>query len=264
MTENVSADRASFEQKNNNGLHEFWFLVKKTFNFKYDWFELVTLKKATLILLFGLLAVQIGSFLFADQYNAVSYIGLFTGVTQIISLILCDQGRITTYFWESLSAGAWLITDIENRLIGDIYSQVFYFVMQFVGIYVWGKRIDRQSKGIELKSRKMTWQQGLFWFFASLVIYAIVLYTSKRLNGTQIYLDATLLPLGIVGQVLMTYGYRSQWIAWIALDVINVIVWFNQLKVSSPASLSMLVLQVLMTVNAVYGAYMWFFDKDQN
>ncbi len=264
MIENVSMHHTPNKKGVYKQLHEFFYLIKKTFSIKNNWRELVTLKKVTLIILFGLLAVQVGSFLLANQYNAASVIGIFTGITEIISLILCDQGRLTTYSWGALSAGAWLFTDFENRLIGDIYSQIFYFVMQFVGIYVWGRDIENQNNGIELKSRKMTWLQGGFWIVFSIILYLIVLYTSKKLNGTQIYLDATLLPLGIVGQVLMTYGYRSQWIAWIALDVINVVVWFNQLEVSSPASLSMLVLQILMTVNAFYGAYMWFYDNDQN
>jgi nicotinamide mononucleotide transporter len=56
----------------------------------------------------------------------------------------------------------------------------------------------------------------------------------------------------------MTFGYRSQWIAWIALDVINVVIWWNQLASGGPAALSMLVLQVAMLLNALYGAWCWF------
>ena len=55
-------------------------------------------------------------------------------------------------------------------------------------------------------------------------------------GGVQVRLDGTLLPLGIVGQILMTYGYRSQWVAWIILDVIKVVIWFNQLSAGGPGA----------------------------
>ena len=90
------------------------------------------------------------------------------------------------------------------------------------------------------------------------VIYGIVLGISHSLHGAQIYLDATLLPLGIIGQVLMTYGYRSQWIAWIVLDVINVIIWTRALQADpSAGATSMLALQIMMLINSFYGQYMW-------
>lgn len=59
----------------------------------------------------------------------------------------------------------------------------------------------------------------------------------------------------------MVNGYRSQWVAWITLDVINVIIWFNQLRGFSPAAASMLALQLVMLANAIYGAYLWFFGQ---
>ena len=47
----------------------------------------------------------------------------------------------------------------------------------------------------------------------------------------------------------MTYGYRSQWVAWIILDVIKVVIWFNQLSAGGPGAMSMFVLQVVMLAN---------------
>ena len=82
--------------------------------------------------------------------------------------------------------------------------------------------------------------------------------TSHHLGGQQIILDATLLPLAIVSQLLMTYGYRSQWIGWILIDIINVIIWFNAWQTTGNSVFGMLILQIAMLVNAFYGAYLWF------
>ena len=129
--------------------------------------------------------------------------------------------------------------------------------MQFVGIYVWYRSMN-VAKGEKVESKKIPlWLGGLVT--AGLVIgYFIIVYVSHSVNGNQIWLDATLLPLGIAGQVLMTFSYRSQWVVWILLDAINVYIWYVQFVSGGVAAMSMFVLQIIMLVNAFYGAYCWY------
>ena len=122
------------------------------------------------------------------------------------------------------------------------------------------RQLDRQEKNEyeEVNARMFTWWQGILAVIATIVIYLIVVFVSSHTGGVQVRLDGTLLPLGIVGQILMTYGYRSQWVAWIILDVIKVVIWFNQLSAGGPGAMSMFVLQVVMLANGFYGAWVWF------
>ncbi|ETY75174.1 nicotinamide riboside transporter PnuC [Lactiplantibacillus fabifermentans] len=244
-----------------NGWHALPAALREVFSFQRNVHELKTLWPITKLMMSLMLLATIGSFLFGQDFGFNGWIGLITGMAVVLNLILVDQGRLTNYSWGLLGCAVWLVIAINNRLIGDIASQSFYVIMQFVGMAVWHTQLNEQGDQSELASRKFSWLDGLFWFVVTAVIYAIVLYFSKRLHGTQVYLDATLLPLGIVGQVLMTYGYRSQWVAWITLDLINVIIWFNQLKTVSPAATSMFVLQIIMLINALYGAYLWFYGQ---
>lgn len=235
--------------------------MRAVFNWQRGVTELRTLRPATKLMMATMLIVTILGFILGKDYSLHGWIGLLTGITVVINLILVDQGRLTNYSWGIIACAAWLTTAITNRLIGDIAAQSFYLVMQFVGITVWHRKMAAQADSSELTGRKLSKLAGLCWFILAVLVYAIVLHFSKQLNGNQIYLDATLLPLGIVGSVLMVNGYRSQWVAWITLDIINVIIWFNQLRGFSPAAASMLALQLVMLANAIYGAYLWFFGQ---
>ncbi|MDN7146295.1 nicotinamide riboside transporter PnuC [Liquorilactobacillus mali] len=241
----------------------FFAALTQVFNLQRNISEIKTLRRTTKIMMSVMLIATVASFAFGNDYTFSGWIGLVTGIAVVLNLILVDQGRLTNYSWGVLGCVVWLIIAINNRLIGDIASQSFYLVMQFVGLYVWHNQINKQSSKDELTSRSFTWLNGLFWLIVTFVIYFVVLFFSKRLNGTQVYLDATLLPLGIVGQVLMTHGYRSQWIAWITLDIVNIIIWYNQLKIVSPASTSMFVLQVIMFINSLYGLYLWYYGQQK-
>ncbi|MGX7051476.1 nicotinamide riboside transporter PnuC [Leuconostoc palmae] len=230
--------------------------VMKTFSIRENLDDLMTLNKASKIIMSLMLLATIIAFIFGKNFALIGWISLITGISTVMNLVLIDQGRMTNYSWGILSAAVWLIVAINNNLIGDIASQLFYFVMQFIGISVWHKN---QLSDNTVKSRRISVQSGILYVAMTIVIYAIVLFVSHSLNGSQIYLDATLLPLGIVGQILMTYGYRSQWIAWIALNLINVIIWSRALQADASAgATSMLALQVIMLINSFYGQYMWF------
>jgi nicotinamide mononucleotide transporter len=234
--------------------------MKETFNPKRMGLELIDWKPREWVLLSIMIIAQVVAFACGADWSLMGWIGLATGVFTILSLILVDRGRITNYVWGFLGSLVWLIVAIENHLVGDMFSQTFYVVMQFVGIYAWQKQLSRQKDGenTEVKPKKMTPLMAVLSIIGTIIIYAIVVTVSIHANGNQVWLDGTLLPLGIIGQILMTYGFRSQWIAWIALDVVNVIIWVNQLQAGGAAALSMLVLQIVMTVNALYGCWLWF------
>ena len=70
--------------------------------------------------------------------------------------------------------------------------------------------------------------------------------------------------MGIVSQILMTKGYRSQWLGWIAINVINVIVWFGQVQSGGMENISMLVLQIVMLINSIYGLIIWYKKSKEN
>ncbi|XHB96155.1 nicotinamide riboside transporter PnuC [Lactococcus garvieae] len=113
----------------------------------------------------------------------------------------------------------------------------------------------------EVIPRKISKSKALIMLVSFIVIYGIVLLTSHHFNGQQIFLDATLLPLGIISMILMTYGYRTQWIGWILIDSINVIIWYNNWASSTyggASAIGMLVLQITMLINCIYGASIWF------
>ncbi|WP_236036906.1 nicotinamide riboside transporter PnuC [Bifidobacterium simiiventris] len=233
--------------------------------------ELLDFKPGEFTLIGVMLLAQIISFIFTGSYTAADWIGLVSGICIVFNLILVDRGRLTNYLWGFLGCATWLWVAVMNHLVGDIFSQIFYVVMQFVGVYVWQRQLDRQRNAdtpadgksesvgsAEVKARNITWWQGLLAIVFTVAVYLIVVFTSHATGGVQIWLDGTLLPLGIIGQVLMTYGYRSQWIAWLLLDVIKVVIWWNQLAAGGPGAMSMFVLQVVMLVNGFYGTWVWF------
>jgi nicotinamide mononucleotide transporter len=69
----------------------------------------------------------------------------------VFNLILVDRGRLTNYLWGFIGCATWLIVVIMNHLVGDIFAQIFYVTMQFVGVWVWQRQLDRQEKKTSMR-----------------------------------------------------------------------------------------------------------------
>lgn len=229
--------------------------VKHTFNPKVALKDLLSLHKMTYIMLFIMLITQVITFIVSGKYSFEDISGLVVACIVILNLILVDEGKISNYLFGTFSCTFWLLIAIQNKLYGDVASQSFYVIMQFVGIYMWNKHLVDEDT---VQSRKIGIKKGIFMTLLAIILYMIILYVSHVLNGNQILLDSALLPLGIIGQMLMSVGYASQWIVWIAIDIINVIIWGQQLIHGGVAATSMFVLQITMLINAIYGAYCWY------
>lgn len=231
--------------------------ISETISPKRNWQELRSLAKRETGLMTVMLIAQALAFIFGKDYSLSGILSLFTGVTTIINLILVDRGLLTNYLWGFIGSALWLIVAIHNRLIGDVTSQTYYVVMQFIGIYVWFNSMN-SSETKSVKGKDLTPSGATLLVITTIIAYALSVALAKSLNGNLVYLDASLVPLAIIGQALMTYGFKSQWIIWILLDVINIIIWSIRFHDGGTGALSMLVLQIMMLINAIYGTYVWY------
>ncbi|MFC4652535.1 nicotinamide riboside transporter PnuC [Lactococcus nasutitermitis] len=231
--------------------------IRNSFNPKVIVKELTTLTGKDYLLLTILLASQVVAYILSGTFDTMSNLSLIVGLITIVNLILVNRGRLTNYTFGLISTIFWFVVAMRTHLVGDMFSQSYYLVMQFIGIYAWQKDLSETQKD-EVTSKKITLPKALLSVIAFAIIYGIVLLTSHHLGGQQIFLDASLLPLAIISQLLMTYGYRSQWIGWILIDMINVVIWFNTLQTTGSSVLGMFILQIAMLINAFYGAYLWF------
>ena len=236
--------------------------IKDTFSIKRNIKELTEFNSKEYLLMFLMVGASIVAFMFQGDFSFSGYAGVITSVATAMSLILVDKGKLTNFMWGTVGSLAWLIASLHNRLIGDISSQIFYTIMQFVGMYVWYKTVN-SSNDDSVISKKITPLLATLTVIGLLALYAVNVYIGFKFNGNQVLRDSAVLPLGIVGQILMTYGYRSQWVVWIGLDLLNIYIWYVQLTSGGASALSMFILQIIMTINAIYGAYVWY-TKENN
>lgn len=245
----------------NDNIMSTWFQgIKYALNPRNLIHELTDFRPREWILLAVMLGTQAISFAFGGDYGIIGWLGLFTGVCTILSLILVDRGRITNYVFGFIGCAIWLIIALHNKLIGDTLSQAFYVIMNIIGVYFWMRRMNANddNASMEVKPQKLTGWKAVLTLIAGVIGYLVTVWFSMKAGGNLVWLDAFLFPMGVLGQILMSFGYREQWYCWVLVDIINVIAYFIRIFNGGGAAVSMFALQVVMLINAIYGTYLWF------
>ncbi|MBM7616589.1 nicotinamide mononucleotide transporter [Weissella uvarum] len=226
------------------------------FSPKYEAKEIKQFNVVDWALMAIMLLAQLIVFFSVHDYSTGAIISLVAGLTMVVSLIFVNKGLLSNYAWGLISAIAWLVIAMMNHQIGSTYTQYFYIVMQFVGMYFWQKDMNTNNSD-HVHAKRLTRLQFILVLLAAVVLYFILNRNIAANDGVLPLFEAALLPLGIVGQILMSFGQRSQWLFWITINVLNVVIYIHLLQQDQAGSTTMLMTNIIMLLNSFYGTYQW-------
>ena len=181
-------------------------------------------------------------------------ISIICSISGVISVVLCAQGKISFYLFAYIQMFTYTFgVALPNHLYGEAWENLFYFITQTYGIYVWFKlyRIKKDNNSAEVKGKKL---KLLGWIVTMgvLVIGVIVLtLVLRKTNDPQPFLDAISTIPAFIAQILMVLGYREQWLHWLIIDIASVIMFI------AIGNWMMVAMFVFWNINCVYGWYKW-------
>ena len=179
-------------------------------------------------------------------------IGIISGISGVISVVLCAKGKISFYFVGFIQTITYLILSWQNQFYGEVLENLFYLVTMIWGIFLWKKNMTKNEDGTnDVKAKKFLWWQWIISVVATIAATFGMGYFLDSIGSNQAYLDAATNVMSIFAQLLMIWRFREQWIWWIVIDVICIVMWFNV------GNWSMVAMYVAWTINAIYGWYNW-------
>ena len=179
-----------------------------------------------------------------------SLVSLISGVTGIISVILCSQRKISFYFFGFIQLGTYMYLAWQQRFYGELIENVFYIITMLIGIVVWLKNYNTEEQIVE--SKRLSYR--LFYIICSIMVFICVLfgyYMKYFTDNTQPFMDSFSTIPAFIAQTLLMLRYREQWIFWIIIDVVSIFMWMF-------ADNWIMVIQfIFWTMNCIYGYRKW-------
>lgn len=175
-----------------------------------------------------------------------------SGITGIVSVVLCAQGKISFYVFGYVQLFTYVFAvAIPERLWGELWENVFYFVTMLAGMFIWLKNYSNSENGAKVKSKILTktgWIVSIVALGISTIVLAIIL---QNTSDPLPWFDSITTTAPFIAQIFLMLGYRDQWAFWIIEDVLSLamfIVLGNWIMVAQ---------YLFWTINCIYGWLKW-------
>lgn len=190
-----------------------------------------------------------------------SITSIISGITGIISVILCAQGKISFYLFGYIQLLTYVFgIAIPFSLWGEVGENIYYFITMIVGTCIWFKNYKTSdNSGSVVKSKRLNkkgWIICLAVFIIGTIALAYVLahlhewIPSLSADPTP-WLDSITTVAPFLAQILLMVGYREQWAFWVVEDIVSLVMFITL------GSWVMVAQYLFWTINCVYGWVKW-------
>ena len=189
-----------------------------------------------------------------------SMLEIVSALTGVIGAILVAKAKISSYVWGVIATATYAWIAFQYQLYGEaILYTILFLPMQFIGYYVWIKaaKKERSAEIVDVKRRLLTGRQRLYVGAGTIAVIAAYAVFIGLLRGATPGLDSATAILSVLATFLMVLRYGEQWIAWIAVNIVAIIMWTIMVIHHEDQGWAVLAMWVLYLLNAVYGWIKW-------
>ncbi|HEY6964868.1 MAG TPA: nicotinamide riboside transporter PnuC [Erythrobacter sp.] len=155
--------------------------------------------------------------------NPLEIIAVALGLANVGLLV---KRSIWNYPFGMAMVALYCVIFAETRLYGEAALQVFFFVVQGWGWWLWARA------GGLAQSVEVTWMEWRARIAALVLVAASSIgigWAMARFTDAALpYADATIAGASVVAQVLLAVRRVENWALWIAIDVLSVGVYINR------------------------------------
>ena len=191
-----------------------------------------------------------------------SIIGIVTAITGVACVVCTGKGKLSAYLFGLINIVLYAIISLQAKYYGEVMlNMLYYFPMQFYGLYVWGKNMNSETR--EVKKQNMEWQSFVLVMLGVIAIsfaYGLLL---RLMGGSLPFVDAFTTIASVFAMIISIKMYTEQWLVWIFVDVVTVIMWAIAYA-NGTESISVLIMWGVYLANAVIMYVKWNKESKQN
>lgn len=240
----------------------------------FDWKSLTVVEWFLIISIFSIAIAR------AVITGNVDVVGSVSALCGVICVVLCAKASMGNWIFGIIDCFLYGYICLHSHIYGDAIQRFCYTLpMQFVGMYMWSHRRSEEDATI-VHTRLMSWGQRFLWLALLAVLTVALAYALNRFGpamqhflsehffeGTyiketyastaQLYMDSFTTVAFMLAMYIAAKAYAEQWILWIAINVISVMIWMQNLGSDQYAFMTMSK-YILYFVNSLYGWNNWY------
>ena len=211
---------------------------------KHELFSGWTKFEAGWLLLF--LAVQIGMYVIQPD----SILAMISGIAGLLCVVFVGKGKISNYFFGLIFAYTYFYVAWDNKFYGEMSTTLYVYIpAQFIGYFLWKANMHKEAEEESVIAKALD-PKGWAVMLTSVVVCSLLFIAFlKTTDGNSVALDGVTTVLVVAAQLLMILRYREQWLLWIVINILSIILWAD--------TAAMYIMFSAYLLNSLYGYYNW-------
>ena len=211
---------------------------------KHELFSGWTKFEAGWLLLF--LAVQSGMYVIQPD----SILAMISGIAGILCVVFVGKGKISNYFFGLIFAYTYFYVAWDNKFYGEMSTTLYVYIpAQFIGYFLWKANMHKEAEEESVIAKALD-PKGWAVMLTSVVVCSLLFIAFlKTTDGNSVALDGVTTVLVVAAQLLMILRYREQWLLWIVINILSIILWAD--------TAAMYIMFSAYLLNSLYGYYNW-------
>jgi len=194
-------------------------------------------------------------------YMGDDVLSIIASLTGVMCVILCGLGKVSNYFWGTINVILYAYVAWKAKYYGDVMLNLLYYLpTNIIGWVLWAKNVNSETN--EVYKKRMTIKQDIIVVAISIMGIVGYSFVLKQLGGNLPFVDSMSTVLSIVAQILMIKRFAEQWVIWILVDIVSLIMWVVAFF-GEGQSIAVLLMWTVYLANAIIMYVKWRKDTEK-
>ena len=208
------------------------------------------------------LLLATGVILGLSIYWGENAIGLIMALTGVWCVILTGKGKRSSFLFGFVNAALYAYVAFGAKYYGEVMLNALYYLpMSVVGWLAWKKHMDDDTG--EVVKKRLSLKKGLLAYAITGIAIAVYGLILSALGGSLPYVDSMSTVVSVVAQILSVWRLMEQWVLWIVVDVVTVIMWAVDFA-KGGETVATLAMWAIYLVNAIIMFVRWYREANRN
>ena len=186
-------------------------------------------------------------------------LGIAASLTGVTCVIFCGKGKISNYIFGTINVLLYSYIAFKAKFYGEVMlNMLYYFPTNILGWFMWKKNMDSDTG--EVVKKRMSLTGDIITVLVSAAGIFGYSYVLKLLGGNLPLIDSMSTVLSIVAQILIIKRFTEQWVVWILVDAVSVIMWATAFF-KGDGGIAMVLMWSVYLLNAIFMFIKWYKDS---
>ncbi|MBR1424880.1 nicotinamide mononucleotide transporter [bacterium] len=151
---------------------------------------------------------------------------LISAICGICATILAGKGKISCYFFGMIANICYSYISFKNALWGNLgLNMLYYFPMQFVGIYKWKNHLKKETQ--EIYKTRLNPKERIVYSIIALTATIVGYLLLQKFNDLNPLFDSATTVLSIIAFILTIKRSIEQWYVWTIVNGLCIAIWID-------------------------------------